>query len=45
MIPNREELKTVMNQLPTKATVFVGLAAGTLIAVVISLIFVMLFPA
>ena len=48
MIPmslNREELKTAMKQLPTKGTVLVGLAAGTLLAVVMSLIFVMLFPA
>ncbi|MCY3776321.1 MAG: hypothetical protein OXH11_10080 [Candidatus Aminicenantes bacterium] len=45
MSPNREGLKASMKQLPTKGTVLVGLAAGTLLAVVISLIFVTLFPA
>lgn len=45
MSPDREGLKASMKQLPTKGTVLVGLAAGTLLAVVISLIFVTLFPA
>ena len=45
MSPNFEGLKASMKQLPTKATVLAGLAVGTQLAVVISLIFVKLFPA